>query len=74
MIPNISSSEQYFESKRLFSLAFVIMLEKKGSDYTRDELKKMFSESTFALFPIVLTPENLNNTIMSFKSEEVQFK
>lgn len=74
MINKISNGEEFFESKRLFSLAFVEILKKKGAAYTRDELKSTFKESTFLLFPIVLTADNLNYTVMNFKPEDVKFK
>lgn len=67
-------SKEFFQSQRLFSLAFVNMFNKMGPDYTVDNLKEIFEESTFALFPQELTEENLTFTIMNFKSEEVKFK
>ncbi len=67
-------SKEFFQSKRLFCIAFVKMLDIKGKDYTRFILKEMFEESTFVLLPDELTKENLEFTIMNLKSEEVKFK
>jgi len=49
------------------------MLNKMGLDYTRDNLKAIFEESTFSLFPEMLTVKNLEFTIMNFKSKDVKF-
>ncbi|WP_339729977.1 hypothetical protein [Maribacter stanieri] len=70
----ISSETEFFESKRLFCLAFLPMLNKMGSDYTKYKLNTIFSEATFSLFPDNLTPENLEATVMNFKIENVKFK
>jgi len=67
-------SKEFFQSKRLFSLALVNMLNKMGSEYTKDKLKVIFEESTFSLFPNVLTEKNLEITIQNFKNEDVKFK
>jgi len=67
-------SKEFYQSKRLFSLAFVNMLNKMGPDYTRDKLKVVFEESTFSNFPEMLTEQNLEITIHNLKSEDVKFK
>lgn len=67
-------SKEFYQSKRLFSLAFVNILNKMGSEYTRDKLKLIFEESTFSLFPDVLTEKNLETTIHNFKTEDVIFR
>ena len=67
-------SKEFIESQRLFSLAFVSMLDKMGPDHTRGQLEDVFEEATFSLFPEVLTVKNLERTIMNLKSEDVKFK
>ena len=67
-------SKEFYQSQRLFSLAFVNMLKQMGADYTMNILEETFAESTFIRFPIALTEENLHSTIMNFKAEEVKFK
>ena len=51
---NSHVSREFYQSKRLFSLAFVNVLKHMGSDYTMNILKETFAESTVVLFPMAL--------------------
>ncbi len=67
-------NEEFFQSKRIFTLAVLHILEHNEDVTLKSLLKTIFDESTLSLLPKNPTNESLRYTLMNLKEEEVKFK